>query len=56
MTDSVIEFKIEDDKRFLKVSKMKKTKHEKQWVEFDITKTCNAYQNLYVREINSIKN
>ncbi|MBR9682453.1 MAG: AAA family ATPase [Candidatus Aenigmarchaeota archaeon] len=37
VTDGVIEFKMEGDKRFLRVSRMKATKHKRDWVEFKVT-------------------
>ena len=37
IADGVIEFKLEEDKRFLRISRMKATKHSRNWVEFDIT-------------------
>lgn len=38
MADALIEFKIEDNQRFLRISRMKKTEHKTEWVKFDITK------------------
>ncbi len=38
VADGLIEFKMEEDKRFLKVDRMKNTKHVRKWIEFDITK------------------
>ena len=37
VTDGVIEFKMEGDKRFLRISRMKNTKHKRDWVEFKVT-------------------
>jgi len=37
VTDGVIEFKMEGDKRFLRVSRMKATKHKRDWMEFKVT-------------------
>lgn len=37
LTDGVIEFKIEEDKRFLRIARMKATDHTRNWIEFDIT-------------------
>jgi len=37
VTDGVIEFKMEGDKRFLRVSRMKGTKHKRDWMEFKVT-------------------
>lgn len=37
VSDGVIEFKMEEDKRFLRISRMKATKHIRKWIEFDIT-------------------
>ena len=37
VADGLIEFKMEEDKRFLRISRMVKTEHSREWVEFDIT-------------------
>jgi len=37
VSDGVIEFKMEEDKRFLRINRMKATKHTRNWIEFDIT-------------------
>jgi len=37
VTDGLIEFKMEDDKRLMKISRMKATRHSREWIEFDIT-------------------
>lgn len=37
VTDGVIEFKMEEDKRFLRIVRMKATDHKRDWVEFNIT-------------------
>ena len=37
LTDGVIEFKMEEDKRYLRVARMKGTKHKTGWFRFDIT-------------------
>jgi KaiC/GvpD/RAD55 family RecA-like ATPase len=37
VTDGVIEFKMEEDKRFLRVVRMKATKQKGEWTRFDIT-------------------
>ncbi len=36
-TDGLIEFKLEEDKRFLRIARMKSTAHSRDWVEFDVT-------------------
>ena len=46
MSDGLIEFKIQDDKRFLKISRMKQTDHKKGWIEFDITKKGIVIKNV----------
>lgn len=37
LTDGLIEMKFEEDKRFLRVSKMKDTRHDRVWIEYKIT-------------------
>jgi circadian clock protein KaiC len=37
VTDGLIEFKMEDDKRLMRVSRMKGTKVKREWVEFEVT-------------------
>ena len=37
LTDGVIEFKMEEDKRFMRIARMKGTKHKRDWFQFDIT-------------------
>lgn len=37
ITDGLIEFKMEDDKRLMRVSRMKGTKVKREWVEFEVT-------------------
>ena len=37
VTDGLIEFKMEEDKRFLRIDRMKATKHTRNWIEFDVT-------------------
>ncbi|MFQ6020990.1 MAG: RAD55 family ATPase [Candidatus Aenigmatarchaeota archaeon] len=37
VTDGLIEFKIEEDKRFLRIPRMKATRHTREWIEFEIT-------------------
>ena len=37
VSDGVIEFKMEEDKRFLRIQRMKGTEHTRNWVEFEIT-------------------
>jgi len=37
ITDGLIEFKLEEDKRFLRINRMKATKHSRNWVEFNVT-------------------
>jgi len=37
LTDGVIEFKMEEDKRYLRIARMKGTKHKRDWFKFDIT-------------------
>jgi non-specific serine/threonine protein kinase len=36
-TDGMIEFKMEEDKRFLRISRMKATKVSRDWIKFDVT-------------------
>ena len=37
ITDGVVEFKMEEDNRFLRVSRMKATEHKRDWFKFAIT-------------------
>ncbi len=37
LTDGVIEFKMEEDRRFMRIARMKGTKHKRDWIKFDIT-------------------
>ncbi|MBU3897136.1 MAG: hypothetical protein KJ697_04365 [Nanoarchaeota archaeon] len=37
LTDGLIEFKMEEGKRFFRIVRMKDTDHKMDWVEFDIT-------------------
>ncbi len=37
LTDGVIEFKMEEDKRYFRIARMKGTKHKMDWVKFEIT-------------------
>jgi KaiC/GvpD/RAD55 family RecA-like ATPase len=37
ITDGLIEFKLEGDKRFLRVARMKATAHSRDWVQFEVT-------------------
>jgi len=37
LSDGVIEFKMEEDKRFMRIARMKGTKHKRDWIKFDIT-------------------
>ena len=37
LTDGLIEMKFEEDKRFLRISKMKDTKHDRVWIEYEMT-------------------
>ncbi|MFH1126569.1 MAG: ATPase domain-containing protein [archaeon] len=37
LADGLIEMKFEEDKRFLRISKMKDTRHQRIWVEYEIT-------------------
>ncbi|MBU5557895.1 MAG: RAD55 family ATPase [Candidatus Aenigmatarchaeota archaeon] len=37
ITDGLIEFKMEEDKRFLRVARMKGTAHSRDWVPFEVT-------------------
>ena len=37
VTDGLIEFKMEDDKRYLRVARMKATSHSRDWVPFEVT-------------------
>lgn len=37
LTDGLIEFKMEEDKRFFRIVRMKDTDHKMDWVEFEIT-------------------
>ncbi|MDD5416848.1 MAG: ATPase domain-containing protein [Candidatus Aenigmarchaeota archaeon] len=37
LCDGLIEFKMQEDKRLMRIARMKNTKHEMDWIEFDIT-------------------
>lgn len=37
LTDGLIEMRFEEDKRYLRVSKMRDTRHERVWIEYEIT-------------------
>lgn len=37
LCDGVIEFKMEEDKRYMRIARMKGTKHTRDWIKFDIT-------------------
>jgi non-specific serine/threonine protein kinase len=37
ITDGLIEFKMEEDRRFLRIARMKGTDHSRDWVPFDVT-------------------
>ena len=37
VTDGLIEFKMEEDRRFLRIARMKGTAHSRDWVPFDVT-------------------
>jgi KaiC/GvpD/RAD55 family RecA-like ATPase len=37
IADGLITFKMEEDKRLMKVERMKETKHHRKWVEFEVT-------------------
>ena len=36
LTDGLIEMKFEEDKRYLRISKMKDTKHDRVWIEYEV--------------------
>lgn len=37
ITDGLIEFKLEEDKRFLRIARMRGTAHTREWKEFEVT-------------------
>ena len=37
VTDGLIEFKMEDDRRLMRVSRLKGTKVKREWIEFEVT-------------------
>lgn len=37
VTDGLIEFKLEEDKRFLRIARMKATAHSRDWIPFEVT-------------------
>ncbi len=37
LTDGLIEMRFEEDKRYLRISKMKDTKHDRVWIEYEVT-------------------
>ncbi|MCD6476635.1 MAG: hypothetical protein J7K26_00510 [Candidatus Aenigmarchaeota archaeon] len=46
MTDGLIEFKMQEDQKYLKITRMKKTKFKKGWIKFDITKRGIVIKNV----------
>lgn len=37
LSDGVIEFKMDEDNRYMRIARMKGTKHKTDWIKFDIT-------------------